>query len=171
MSPGNDELFSGAPVAGYVPDPEALEFTYTYLLTLYTEEDDVALLKAHKQIGKGAVADEQTRAALSRASIRERVSAAYKALQSRTWEILADGSVRVQGSSGYYIAGFAGGECIRDGVTRTNAKTGKVGKVYCPSYNGGHQGHCYHLWMRELVRLAQVLCMHLPEVELREVVG
>jgi len=78
---------------------------------------------------------------------------ALEALKTRPWTVLESGDLEIAGSSATYISGA---ECVKKGVYKTNKKTGRHSPTYCPSYNGGRGGRCYHQTAREIVRLAQV---------------
>lgn len=128
---GTVEPFSGEPIEGIVPPAEALAVATNYLTAHYEDDGDA------KQSAK--------------------IAKAYKAIQSeKLLAVLPNGKVRVQGSSAVYLVGT---DCTVEGQFVINKKTNKHSPRYCPTYQGGKQGSCYHIWMKELVRVAQVFCL------------
>ena len=154
---GTLEPFSGHPLN--IPLNDLYEVAVNFLDAHFYEEGDEEVLKSiaqAKKDGRIVPADELAvmRSAKSRLDSRGKVAKAFKAIkEGKLLGILPDGTVRVQGSAVYLV----GADCTIEGRYTTNKKTGKHGPAYCPTYTGGKQGACYHCWIREVVRIAQVI--------------
>ena len=86
---------------------------------------------------------------------------ALQALQKRQWCITADGALEIPGSQGDTYLTDDDGCRLKGQYKRT--KTGKRSIIWCKSFilhQKRHQGQCYHMIARELVRLAQLLGGH-----------
>ena len=156
---GTLEVFSGEPLELHVPS-ELFSLALSFFDAAFYEDGDEDRLKAlaqiarqHKQ-GVEQIVSDELRSAKARNDNRQKAHKAFDAIENgKLLALLPDGKVRVQGSSSIYVVGC---DCTVEGRSTTNKKTGKHGPAYCPTYTGGKQGSCYHIWMRELVRMAQV---------------